>query len=106
MIPDAGNYHVGRDWTGHEIEDSCPCPKGPCGLVHGPLDTCPEHGVSHTRTIRQAHHASTCPADDDPCILDATTIVETGNRRRVITCVNPGHSDRDCPAERDLFASP
>lgn len=25
--------HVGRTWTGHAIEDACPCPQEPCGLV-------------------------------------------------------------------------
>ena len=26
-------YHVGRSWTTHELEDACPCPQAPCGLV-------------------------------------------------------------------------
>ncbi|MEU2180257.1 hypothetical protein [Streptomyces thermolilacinus] len=57
-------HHIGRSWTGHEIEDNCPCPKAPCGLV--PQDqvteTCREHHWSTAPTIRQSHPATHCPA--------------------------------------------
>lgn len=25
--------HIGRSWTEHPIEDTCPCPQEPCGLI-------------------------------------------------------------------------
>lgn len=57
--------HVGRSWEGHALEDDCPCPKAPCGLV--PVDRaspdCGEHGRTAARSMRQAHQADTCPAE-------------------------------------------
>lgn len=59
------SYHVGRAWSGHEIEDECPCPQQACGLVamcdinHG----CAQHGA--TKTIRQGHPAVLCPGAPD-----------------------------------------
>ncbi|GAA0720101.1 hypothetical protein Drose_06370 [Dactylosporangium roseum] len=58
--PNPGAYHVGRSWTGTTLENNCPCPKAPCGLVdraHPPA--CEQHG--HTKTIRQSHRAEDCP---------------------------------------------
>lgn len=56
--------HVGRSWTGHDIEDVCPCPKAPCGLAifNGDPD-CPQHGFRAAKTIRQGHDAIDCPAE-------------------------------------------
>jgi hypothetical protein len=55
--------HIGRSWTGHDIEDTCPCPKAPCGLV--PVDQaspdCGEHHWSAAKSIRQGHPADRCP---------------------------------------------
>lgn len=56
--------HRGRAWAGHSIEDSCPCPQAPCGLV--PDDTadpaCAHHSaVLPPRTMRQIHDAAVCP---------------------------------------------
>lgn len=56
--------HIGRSWSGHPLEDDCPCPKAPCGLVD--MDrtdpTCPEHPAERCKSIRQSHPASACPA--------------------------------------------
>lgn len=53
-------WHAGRAWSGHEIEDACPCPQEPCGLVSTPDPDCVQH--SRTKTIRQSHRADQCPA--------------------------------------------
>lgn len=56
-------YHVGRSWTGHELEDACPCPQESCGLVAlpGQNNDCPQHGFTAGKTMRQAHRAEDCP---------------------------------------------
>lgn len=58
------NTHIGRSFTGHGLEDSCPCPQEPCGLVSTERITraCPQHGFEAARTIRQSHEAGSCPA--------------------------------------------
>lgn len=58
------DYHVGRSWHGHELEDDCPCPKAPCGLVRVAAadPSCPEHPDERCKTLRQIHLASRCPA--------------------------------------------
>jgi hypothetical protein len=62
--PAPGGSHIGRSWDGHGIEDDCPCPKAPCGLVvqETAAETCDEHPLSACRTIRQSHRADECPA--------------------------------------------
>lgn len=57
--------HIGRSWSGHDIEDGCPCPKAPCGLVvtSSVAPDCREHGyVNGAKSMRQGHAASRCPA--------------------------------------------
>jgi hypothetical protein len=63
----AGN-HIGRSWTTHEIEDGCPCPKAPCGLVvQDTVDPrCSEHPWVAAKSIRQSHPADRCPATEQP----------------------------------------
>ncbi|MFJ5638686.1 hypothetical protein [Streptomyces sp. NPDC093223] len=61
-----GNHHFGRSWTGHAIEDNCPCAKAPCGLVAQPSDECTEHRP--TKSTRQSHPADACPG---PAEIDA-----------------------------------
>ncbi len=57
------HYHMGRAWSGHEIEDACPCRKEPCGLVGDGADPeCPQHGPQFARTMRSGHYADECPA--------------------------------------------
>lgn len=57
------DLHMGRSWTGHGIEDACPCPQESCGLVD--LDRvspdCDQHPVEHGRTLRQVHIIDECP---------------------------------------------
>lgn len=64
--PDPAAWHVGRAFTGHAIEDACPCPKEPCQLVslEDASPDCTQH--TPTKTIRQAHLASECPAMEEP----------------------------------------
>ena len=61
MIP--AGLHIGRSWTGHQIEDACPCPKAPCGLVV--FDTvdpeCTEHPMERHKSMRQSHPGEHCP---------------------------------------------
>lgn len=51
--------HYGRSWTGHPLEDDCPCRKEPCGLVSTPDPACDQHAGS--KTMRQNHRAELCP---------------------------------------------
>jgi len=55
--------HVGRAWTGTRIEDECPCPKAPCGLVDTSQTdpACEHHPVVRGKSIRQGHPADECP---------------------------------------------
>lgn len=58
-------YHMGRSFSGTRLEDGCPCPKAPCGLVLanglGVDPDCPEHSLAAGKTIRQTHRADACP---------------------------------------------
>lgn len=65
--PWAGD-HLGRDWTGHEPEDNCPCPKAACGLVLADhiRGNCAQHSWTHARSMRQSHPARNCPARTEP----------------------------------------
>lgn len=60
-------YHVGRSWTGHDIEDNCPCPKAACGLVDvtDVVDECAHHPVLRAKSMRQGHPAETCPMKEE-----------------------------------------
>ncbi len=60
MSPDV---HVGRSWTGHPLEDACPCPKALCGLVaQRDVDpACMQHPIVRCKSMRQGHRAERCP---------------------------------------------
>lgn len=69
-------YHVGRAFTGHHLEDECPCPQEECGLVS--IDKanpeCLQHPLGRFKTIRQGHKASACPElkeawETEDCII-------------------------------------
>lgn len=66
--------HIGRSWTGHPLEDDCPCPKAPCGLVISDgVEECPEHSWWAAKTIRQMHLDFQCPSEIGPAeALDST----------------------------------
>ncbi|MFC8065448.1 hypothetical protein [Streptomyces sp. NPDC057293] len=53
--------HLGRAFTGTQLENACPCPKASCGLVVQDTirDDCPHH--AHTRSMRQSHSQANCP---------------------------------------------
>ncbi|MFJ2298126.1 hypothetical protein [Oerskovia paurometabola] len=55
--------HIGRSFDGHPLEDTCPCPQEPCGLIDvARIDpTCPQHALAAGATIRQAHIPERCP---------------------------------------------
>lgn len=56
------DWHIGRSWTTHEIEDSCSCEQEVCGLVRASqAGECLEHGLLACRTIRQGHKPEDCP---------------------------------------------
>lgn len=59
--------HIGRSWSSHELEDNCPCPKAPCGLVvAAEVDPeCMEHPWARGKSIRQSHHIDDCPGAGD-----------------------------------------
>jgi hypothetical protein len=56
--------HIGRSWEDHPLEDDCPCPKAPCGLVStdSVVPECQHHPGVRAKTIRQSHLATSCPA--------------------------------------------
>lgn len=58
--------HMGRSWSGHRLEDNCPCPKAPCGLVIAVQANpeCEEHPWVRAKSIRQSHHKDDCPGAD------------------------------------------
>lgn len=55
--------HIGRRFIGTEIENDCPCPQAPCGLVSERQadPACTDHHPNHAPTIRQGHADSACP---------------------------------------------
>lgn len=55
-------WHVGRSAFGTALEDGCPCPKEPCGLVvrAKAVPECTEHPLERHKTIRQGHPANRC----------------------------------------------
>lgn len=57
-----GDLHIGSSGEGHEVEDACPCPQSPCGLVAvSTIDpSCAEHGAGSARVILQIHGAMAC----------------------------------------------
>jgi hypothetical protein len=61
-------FHIGRGWEGHEIEDACPCPQEPCGLVDlgRAADDCDQHHPLKARSTRQGHSLANCPGPPDP----------------------------------------
>jgi hypothetical protein len=68
----AMTLHVGRSWTGTAIEDDCPCPKAPCGLVDGSdvHPACLHHPFQRAKTFRQIHPADRCPELSDGAWAD------------------------------------
>ncbi|GAA3717877.1 hypothetical protein [Streptomyces tremellae] len=60
--------HIGRHWHGHDIEDNCPCPQAPCGLIAEgtAVPECTQHPAARSQTIRQSHLATACPAAEQP----------------------------------------
>lgn len=58
-------WHVGRSFTGTRLEDECPCPKAPCGLViSDERDPSCEHHQLY-QTTRRGHPADQCPGRED-----------------------------------------
>lgn len=59
--------HFGRSWPGmpNHLEETCPCPKAPCGLVDAATvdQTCPQHSWDACKTMRQSHDSERCPAN-------------------------------------------
>jgi hypothetical protein len=72
------DMHIGRSWTGHPLENECPCPKEPCGLIQldRVVDTCSQHHWSRSKTIRQSHPADLCPALCTRCLGDINTVCD------------------------------
>lgn len=59
---DWGAAHWGRSWSDTRLEDGCPCPKAPCGLVVGSTidPECDQHPWTRGKTMRQMHKAEDC----------------------------------------------
>lgn len=59
----AMKYHIGRSFEGTVLEDTCPCPKAPCGLVIAAeiVKDCAQHSLAAMKTIRQVHLEDNCP---------------------------------------------
>lgn len=61
-------YHRGRSWTGHPLEDECPCEQEACGLVDASRahPDCDQHSpTQRPRSMRQGHRAEECPGGTD-----------------------------------------
>lgn len=71
--------HIGRHWSSTyqhaasnamdqrpTIEDGCPCPKEPCGMIDSDKvdPDCQQH--SGMKTIRSSHYPEDCPARKTP----------------------------------------
>jgi hypothetical protein len=60
------DWHISRHWAGSALEDACPCPKEPCGMV--PLDRtspdCTQHPPELGKSIRRSHLPEECPGVD------------------------------------------
>lgn len=55
--------HMGRSWwPQHFLEDECPCPKEPCGLVdmEKAVPECPEHWFHRAKSMREFHDEEHC----------------------------------------------
>jgi uncharacterized small protein (DUF1192 family) len=62
----SASHHIGRSWDSHPLEDACPCPQEPCGLVDREKadPTCTQHAAGRCKTMRQGHRAGDCPRRD------------------------------------------
>ncbi|HEY9416301.1 MAG TPA: hypothetical protein VIQ30_16205 [Pseudonocardia sp.] len=62
------DQHIGRSWRDTRLEDDCPCPQEPCGLVNvNRVDPdCTEHPIERAKSIRQSHTATRCPGAREP----------------------------------------
>lgn len=60
---DREEFHIGRSFSGHWLEDACPCPQEACNLVaeDSTDPDCEQHGMGACKTIRQGHRAVDCP---------------------------------------------
>ena len=60
-------WHEGRSFTGHHMEDACPCPQEACGLIaHNKAHPdCAQHGFGKAKTIRQGHAEQNCPGHSE-----------------------------------------
>lgn len=56
------DFHMGRSWSGHHMEDECPCPQEPCGLIARDkvVETCPQHYFGRSKTMRSIHRVEDC----------------------------------------------
>jgi hypothetical protein len=62
------NLHIGRSWDGPgHLEETCPCPKAPCGLVdtYNTAPECLQHPYGRFKTMRSGHTPDKCPGP--PC---------------------------------------
>lgn len=60
----SNDMHIGRSFgDDHHLEDECPCPQEPCGLIAvAKIEPgCPQHDFTMAMTIRQSHSAADCP---------------------------------------------
>ena len=62
-MSDPWMWHMGRSFVGHPLEDACPCPKAPCGLIISDQidESCDQHPMRHGKTYRQGHRPEDCP---------------------------------------------
>lgn len=85
--------HMGRHWVGHDIEDRCPCPQEPCGLID-PANRhvdCVQHLSS--RTFRQDHPADRCPGRPYPACPASISGFCLKERESATACTA---EDREC----------
>lgn len=76
-------WHAGRSWSGTRLEDACPCPKEPCGLVDiaRTVPECLEHPLNRVKTFRQGHYPQHCPGPREELAMSRTETPEERRRR-------------------------
>ena len=75
--------HIGRAWSGNELEAECPCPKSACGLAIEQFadPECEQHHPSAAKTMRQRHSPARCPGAHPVPVPPQLTPREQADRR-------------------------
>lgn len=98
--------HIGRSFDGHPLEDACPCPQEPCGLIDvSRIDpTCGQHSLAAGKTIRQSHTPERCPVTA-PTSPKPHTPSDPNDLRTALTKLADEHDAQTGPYARILHTA-